>query len=217
MSVWVTEKVLRLALRCCSRRFLWQQRRFLETSSIKYKSFSWGTMQSQTGLARSSVTSERFYSQGIIDELEDKEHLCSPPAEISLPAEMHSAEAASEQRHRKSPFSDQLQLCGSPSDVLDLTCKYAPTVGQISNSLNRMWSTTKKMSDKQQRYELQLMFEHPAFDRLLQKAMTSVGHMHNETLTYSLLSMVKLGVPQQSRVIQTFLRACQVNSHRFSI
>lgn len=66
------------------------------------------------------------------------------------------------------------------------------------------------MSDEQQRYELQLMFEHPAFEKLLQRAMKDVGHMRNEDLAYSLLGMVKLGVPESSRVVQTFLRNCQV-------
>nr|XP_020447641.1 FAST kinase domain-containing protein 2, mitochondrial isoform X2 [Monopterus albus] len=72
-----------------------------------------------------------------------------------------------------------------------------------------MWSTTKVMSEEQRRYELQLMFDHPAFNELLQTAMKVVGLMRVEDLAYSLLSMVKLGVPQRSRVIHTFLRTCQ--------
>ncbi|KAK1876823.1 FAST kinase domain containing protein 2 mitochondrial [Dissostichus eleginoides] len=66
-----------------------------------------------------------------------------------------------------------------------------------------------------ERYELQLMFEHPGFDMLLQQAMTSVGKMGNRDVAYSLLSMVNLGVPQGSRVIQTFLRNCQENLNDF--
>ncbi|XP_044043972.1 FAST kinase domain-containing protein 2, mitochondrial [Siniperca chuatsi] len=225
MSVWMTEEVMRWGLRFCSRRSLWQQRSFPVTTSIKDTSFPsqqlahiWGTRQSQTCLARSLVSSVRFYSQDRIhnEDLEEKEHLSSPLAlESALPAESQSDETASRQRQRRSPFLDHLRRCGSPSDVLDLTCQYSPTVRQVSNSLTHMWSTTKKMSDEQRRYELQLMFEHPAFDRLLQRAMKSVGHMRTEDMAYSLIGMVKLGVPQRSRVVQTFLRTCQEKLNDF--
>lgn len=108
-----------------------------------------------------------------------------------------------------------LESCGSPSDVLDLTGKYSPTARQVSHCLTHMWATTKKMTDEQRHYELQLMFEHPAFDQLLQRAMKTVVHISNEDVTYSLLSMVNLGVPQRSRVVQTFLRTCQEKLNDF--
>lgn len=211
---------MRRGLRFCSRRSLWQQHSFPGTTSNKNASFPsqqwahiWGTKQSLSG---SLVRSVRFYSQDRIhsEDLEEKEHLLSPLAESSLPTEVQTDETASRQETRRAPFYDHLQRCGSPSDVLDLTCQYAPTVRQVSNCLTHMWSTTKKMSDEQQRYELQLMFEHPAFDKLLQNAMKRVGHMRSEDIAYSLLGMVKLGVPQRSRVVQTFLRNCQVGSER---
>uniref|UniRef100_H3DAK9 FAST kinase domains 2 n=1 Tax=Tetraodon nigroviridis TaxID=99883 RepID=H3DAK9_TETNG len=107
------------------------------------------------------------------------------------------------------------QRCGSPSDVLDLTCKYAPTPRQVSNCLTHMWSTTKKMSEEQRLYELQLMFEHPALDRLLQSSIKTVAHMNTEDIAYALLSMVNLGIPQRSRVVQTFLRHCQEKLNDF--
>uniref|UniRef100_A0A3Q3QLP3 RAP domain-containing protein n=1 Tax=Monopterus albus TaxID=43700 RepID=A0A3Q3QLP3_MONAL len=156
--------------------------------------------------------SVKYYSQGGInsDELkEEEEHLFSLLSESTVPAESQSAEAVSEQGQTRYPFWDCLQHCRSPSDVLDLTVQYAPTVRQVSNSLTHMWSTTKVMSEEQRRYELQLMFDHPAFNELLQTAMKVVGLMRVEDLAYSLLSMVKLGVPQRSRVIHTFLRTCQ--------
>lgn len=213
MSAWVTEEVLRWGMRFCSRRSLWQQRSCLVTASIKDTSIPsqqlaahiWGIRKSHTCL--DSVSSVRFYSQGRIhSDLEEKEH---PSSEIQ------TDETASRQIQKRSPISDHLQQCGSPSDVLDLSCQYSPTVRQVSNCLTHMWSITKKMSDEQRRYELQLMFEHPAFDKLLQKAMKGVGNMRNEDLAYSLLGMVKLGVPQRSRVVQTFLRACQENLNNF--
>lgn len=213
---------MRRGLRFCSRSSLWQQHSFSGTTSIKSESFPsqqwahiWGTKQSLSG---SLVRSVRFYSQDRIhsEDLEEKEHLLSPLAESSLPTEVQTDETASRKEPRQAPFYDHLRRCGSPSDVLDLTCQYAPTVRQVSNCLTHMWSTTKKMSDEQHRYELQLMFEHPAFDKLLQNAMKRVGHMRSEDIAYSLLGMVKLGVPQRSRVVQTFLRNCQVGSERLS-
>ncbi|XP_053170545.1 FAST kinase domain-containing protein 2, mitochondrial [Scomber japonicus] len=209
-SAWVTEEVIRWSLRLCSRRSLWKQRSFLVTSSIKGTSVpsqqsahSWCSEQSQTRLSSSCINPVRFYSQGTIHD-EDLEEKFSKPAE-----------AFSEPSQTKSPFLDHLYGCGSPCDVLDLTCKISPTVRHVSNCLTQMWTITKKMSDEQQRYELQLMFEHPAFEKLLQRAMKDVGHMRNEDLAYSLLGMVKLGVPESSRVVQTFLRNCQEKLNDF--
>ncbi|TKS66337.1 FAST kinase domain-containing protein 2, mitochondrial [Collichthys lucidus] len=189
----MTEEVMRLALRICSRRFPWQPL----TTSIKDLPFRIHPLahieDSRPSLARTSV---RFYSQ---DGVHSEERLTP----------VINSDGATSNKPRF-PFNDHLQQCGSPSDVLDLTWRYAPTVRQISNCLTHMWSATKKMTDEQRRCELELMFEHPALDRLLQNAMKSAGHMRNEDLAYSLISMVKLGVPQRSRVVQTFLRACQV-------
>ncbi|XP_071320185.1 FAST kinase domain-containing protein 2, mitochondrial isoform X2 [Trachinotus anak] len=216
MSIRVTEGVMRWALRLCSRRSPWTQRSLLMTASIRNTSFPsqlahvWGKRQIQPWRARSLVSSVRSYSKGSIrsEDLEEKEIPSSPLAD--LPAETTSGKI---QTH--SPFRDKLMRCVSPSDVLDLTCQYAPTVRQISNCLTHMWSIAKRMSEEQWRYEMQLMFEHPAFDRLLQLAMKSVAHMHNEDVAYSLLSMVSLGVPQRSRVVQVFLRTCQEKLNDF--
>ncbi|XP_041835077.1 FAST kinase domain-containing protein 2, mitochondrial [Melanotaenia boesemani] len=224
MSVRVTQEVMKWSLRFCSHRSPWQRRGFLVTT-VKNPSFPslqqfahiLGPRQSQKWISRSLVSAVRFLSHDRIhsDELEDRKHTSSELSELSHPAQMHFDEAVSEQKQQRSPFMNHLQLCGSPSDVLDLTCKYSPTVRQISNCLTQMWSSLKKMSDDQRRYELQLMFEHPAFDKLLQKALSSVNHMRNDDLTYSLLSMVRLGVPQRSRVVQTFLRTCQEKLNDF--
>lgn len=206
MFVWVIEEVMRRSLPFCSCRSLWQQHSFRATMSIKEASFPgqlmahiWATRQSQTSLSRSHVSSVRFYSQDRIhsEDLEAKEHL------------------SSRQSQRTSPFYDRLQHCGSPTDVLDLTCKYAPTVRQVCHCLTHMWSTTKKMSEEKRRCELQLMFEHPAFHRLLQKAMNNLGQLRSSDLAYSLIGMVNLGVPQRSRVVQTYLRACQEKLNDF--
>uniref|UniRef100_A0A3Q1F5R2 FAST kinase domains 2 n=1 Tax=Acanthochromis polyacanthus TaxID=80966 RepID=A0A3Q1F5R2_9TELE len=214
MSAWVTEEVMRWALRFCSRRCPWQQHRFLLTTSVKDTSCTSKqpaqvcvSQKSQTSLSKSLLSSVRFYSQ-------DRSHR-DGVEELSLLPEVNLEDSASDQRLMRSPFYDKLQRCGSPSDVLDLTCQYSPTVQQVSNCLTHMWSTTKKMSEEQRRYELQLMFEHPAFEELLQKALKVVGHMRNDNVTYSLLSMVNLGVSQHSRVVQTYLRVCQENLNDF--
>lgn len=219
MSVWLAEELMRRGQRMCSRRSLWQQLHCVQgTSFINAHSPSrqfahiWCTGQRQSCLSGSFVRSVRFYSQDDIRSVdtEDKEHVLSSP-----PAELQPDETASKKRTRKSPFFDHLRRCGSPSDVLDLTSQYAPTVRQVSSCLTHMWTITKKMSEDQQRYEQQLMFDHPAFERLLQDAVRSAPRMRNEDIAYSLLAMVNLGVPQRSRVVQTYLRTCQVGSDRW--
>ncbi|XP_070712056.1 FAST kinase domain-containing protein 2, mitochondrial [Pempheris klunzingeri] len=220
MSVWLTEEVVKLGVRFCSRRFLWQQRSFLLTASIKGPSFSCqrlshvsATRKSHTCLNRSPASSVRFYSQG--EDLEEKEHLSSSLAESSPPAKIQSDRKPTWQRQIRNYFWNQLQNCRSPSDVLDLTSHCVPSVREVSNCLTHMWTTTKKMSEEQRRYELQLMFEHPEFDGLLEKAMKNVAYMRNEDLVYSFIGMVKLGVSQHSRVVQTFLRVCQEKLNDF--
>lgn len=215
MSVRVSEEVVR-----------WGLRFFLSAKAIKFPSFPnqqlahiRGSVGSQSCLLDiSPVGSVRFYSRGRVhsEAVEEKKRLSSPVGDSALSTETLFDEVGSGQTQKRSPFSDRLQPCGSPSDVLDLTLQYSPSVREVSNCLTHMWSITKKLSDEQRRLELQLMFEHPAFDQFLQKAMKTVEHMHTDDLAYSLLAMVKLGVPQGSRVVQTFLRSCQVGSERLS-
>uniref|UniRef100_A0AAY4ASR6 RAP domain-containing protein n=1 Tax=Denticeps clupeoides TaxID=299321 RepID=A0AAY4ASR6_9TELE len=117
---------------------------------------------------------------------------------------------------RRLTFYSQLQESMSPSDVLDLLKHYSPTHRHVSNSLTRIWELTKKLSDDQRRYELRLMFEHPGFEELCQVAMVNAHRMRCEDLAYSLLAMVKLGMPQRSRVVQTLLRVTQENLNQFN-
>lgn len=206
-----TEGVWSRALRLCTRRSALKPSCFTIINPSKDASFQSQRLAYNINTRLSFVgrcaSSSRFFSQDRrYGDLEDQ-------AEGNLsPSVSETCETASVQRRRVSPFFSQLQRCGSPSDVLDLTCKYAPTPRQVSNCLTHMWSTTKKMSEEQRLYELQLMFEHPALDRLLQSSMKTVAHMNTEDIAYALLSMVNLGIPQRSRVVQTFLRHCQVGS-----
>ncbi|XP_061916627.1 FAST kinase domain-containing protein 2, mitochondrial [Entelurus aequoreus] len=161
----------------------------------------------QTRMVASLIKAERFHSQGSSLGLERKEHVSDPLVRAS------ELQSPSSQTPDSSLFFEDLKQCGSPSDVLDLTGHNAPR--QISNSLMRMWTSIKKMSDSQRRCELQLMFEHPAFETLLQNAMTNVGSERSENLAYALLALVNLGVPQRSRVVQMFLRTCQEKLNDF--
>ncbi|XP_010769490.1 FAST kinase domain-containing protein 2-like [Notothenia coriiceps] len=223
MSAWVTKEVMRWGC-LCSRRSLWQRSNLMGKKSPKYTTFPsqqlahiWGTKHHQTCLESNRVSSVRFYSKETIhsEVLEEKEPLSSPLVKSSLPDENQSDETAPNETQLTSSLMDRLKSCMSPSDVLELTSENAPTVKQISSCLCHIWFITKKMSIDNHRYELQLMFDHPGFDVLLQQAMKNVGRMGNGNVAYSLLSMVNLGVPQGSRVIQTFLRHCQENLNGF--
>ncbi|XP_061654951.1 FAST kinase domain-containing protein 2, mitochondrial [Phyllopteryx taeniolatus] len=211
MSLWVTQAVMRRSLRSC-------------VYSVKHCSpivtvSDMNTCSSNQQLVHIDGTRQihpwrvtnfnglvRFHSQDSSLGPE-KTELVSTPVAGSLV--MEEVQSPSGQRQRRSPFFEHLQHCGSPSDVLNLRQQYKPSPRQISNCLTHMWASIKKMSDEQRRCELQLMLEHPAFDQLLQDAMTAVGSMRNEDLAYCLLAMVNLGVPQRSRVVQLYLRACQ--------
>ncbi|XP_061841089.1 FAST kinase domain-containing protein 2, mitochondrial isoform X2 [Nerophis lumbriciformis] len=161
----------------------------------------------QTRMVASLKSAERFHSQGSSLGLERKEHLSDPLVRAS------ELQSPSSQTMKISLFFEELKQCGSPSDVLDLAGHNTP--GRISNSLMSMWNSVKKLSKEQQRCELQLMFEHPGFETLLQNAMTNVGSEPSENLAYSLLALVKLGVPQHSRVVQMYLRTCQEKLNDF--
>uniref|UniRef100_A0A1A8MK23 FAST kinase domains 2 n=3 Tax=Nothobranchius pienaari TaxID=704102 RepID=A0A1A8MK23_9TELE len=203
MSARVPKNIIRWSLRFCSQRFPRKQRNFLNTECFSTHPVRlWCSKQNQKCLSRSLACSERFYSQNRnhneeMDEINNVEQ--------SFPTDVTTLT----QRPRLSPFWNHLERCRSPSDVLDLTRMYSPTHHQVSNCLTHMWFSTKKMSEEQRFYELQLMFEHPEFDKFLQRAIKSVQFMRNNDITYALLSLVKLGVPQRSYVVQTFLRACQ--------
>ncbi|EPY83172.1 hypothetical protein CB1_000593024 [Camelus ferus] len=66
------------------------------------------------------------------------------------------------------------------------------------------------MSDDQKRFEKQLMFNHPAFSQLCEHSMREAKIIHYNSLLFSLHAMVKLGIPQNTLLIQTLLRVVQV-------
>ncbi|XP_029789834.1 FAST kinase domain-containing protein 2, mitochondrial isoform X2 [Suricata suricatta] len=99
------------------------------------------------------------------------------------------------------------QECSSLSDVLD-TFSEAPTFPS-SNYVSAMWTVAKRLSEDQKRAEKQLMFNHPAFSQLCEQMMREAKIMHCDHLLFSLLAVVKLGIPQNTRLVQTLLRVVQ--------
>lgn len=137
--------------------------------------------------------------------------LCERGARVSDCNEsLQVPDSAASRPDPRATFFQELRESRSPSDVLDLVdrCDVAPWC--ISNSLSRMWHTTKKMSDEQRRWELRLMAEHPTFEKLCHGARVNAPRMHSHNLAFTLLALVKLGVSQSSYVVQTVLRAIQV-------
>ncbi|KAM9829413.1 FAST kinase domain-containing protein 2, mitochondrial [Syngnathus typhle] len=214
MSLWLTQVVVRCSLRSCiySVKYCSSTVAGKNSCSSEQLSHIYGTKQIHSWRAASSKSPVRFYSLDASLEPENTK-VVSPSVDGSLV--LDEIQHPNGERQERSIFFQLLQHCGSPSDVLDLSQKYAATPRQISNCFTYMWSSIKKMSDEQRRCEIQLMFEHSGFDQLLESAMTNVRSMQNEDLAYSLLAMVSLGVPQRSRVVQLYLRACQERLNGF--
>lgn len=99
------------------------------------------------------------------------------------------------------------QECNSLSDVLDTFSK-APTFPS-SNYFSAMWTIAKRMSVDQRRFEKQLMFNHPAFTQLCEQMMREAKVVHCDHLLFSLHAVVKLGIPQNTLLVQTLLRVVQ--------
>ncbi|XP_008054335.1 FAST kinase domain-containing protein 2, mitochondrial [Carlito syrichta] len=99
------------------------------------------------------------------------------------------------------------QECSSLSDVLDMFSK-APTFPS-SNYFTAMWTIAKRMSEDQMRFEKHLMFSHPAFHQLCEHMMREAKIMRYNHLLFSLHAIVKLGIPQNTLLVQTLLRVIQ--------
>ncbi|NXH43241.1 FAKD2 protein, partial [Dicaeum eximium] len=78
-----------------------------------------------------------------------------------------------------------------------------------ANSLSTAWRLFKNLSEEQQRYEKQLIFEHPAFGKLCQQLLREARRMMRGDLVFSLHALVNLGVPQNTLLVQTLVRVCQ--------
>ncbi|KFQ14282.1 FAST kinase domain-containing protein 2, partial [Leptosomus discolor] len=78
-----------------------------------------------------------------------------------------------------------------------------------TNCLTTVWRLFKHLSEDQQRYEKQLIFEHPAFVKLCQQLLRNARRMTRGDLVFSLHAVVNLGVPQNTLLVQTLVRVCQ--------
>ncbi|KAM6070879.1 FAST kinase domain-containing protein 2, mitochondrial isoform 2-T2 [Chlamydotis macqueenii] len=106
-------------------------------------------------------------------------------------------------------FFNSLQKCTCPCDVLDLASESAFSIKHFTNCLTTVWRLFKKLSEDQQRYEKQLIFEHPAFVKLCQQLLQDSRRMTRGDLVFSLHALVSLGIPQNTLLVQTLVRVCQ--------
>lgn len=120
-----------------------------------------------------------------------------------------SSEDVLTKKMRPIPMSHKklAQECNSLSDVLD-TFSRAPTFPSSSYFL-AMWTIAKRISGDKRRFEIQLMFGHPAFNQLCDQMMREAKIMHYDHLLFSLNAIMKLGVPQNTLMVQTLLRTIQ--------
>ncbi len=190
--------MLRCALRSTP---LWKCDSFLRTqTSLCHKSISFA-VSSQLGRKSTpghTLKPVRYYCQSGEDVLNVQIKRAAASPETSDKAE-------------RTPFYTHLQNCSCPTDVLDMLKRFPASQQHISSIFSRMWESSKKMTDEQRRCELQLMFEHPGFEEVCERAVTDAYRMRSADLAYSLLAIVNLGVAQNTRVVQTLLRVTQVS------
>ncbi|XP_077774990.1 FAST kinase domain-containing protein 2, mitochondrial-like isoform X2 [Podarcis muralis] len=110
-------------------------------------------------------------------------------------------------------FFKDIQKCASPSDVLGLASKFPDAPKYARSCLATMRMLTKKLSEDQKHDERRLMFEHPQFSQLCQCVMQEAKYMWRDDLACGLLAVEKLGVPPNTRLVQTLLRVCQMKKN----
>lgn len=155
--------------------------------------------------------------------LSQKTDVCSTGAEAlvgekvsqnSLEVEKLDDSGSFKRKHvvdRNDPFFTSLQKCTCPCDALDLASEEAVSIKHYTNALTMAWRLVKNLSEEQQRYEKQLVFEHPVFVRLCQQLPRDARRMTRGDLVFSLHALVNLGVPQNTLLVQTLVRVCQVS------
>ncbi|KAK7166747.1 hypothetical protein R3I93_006497 [Phoxinus phoxinus] len=197
--------MLRCALRSTS---LWTSFRWTPMS-LCYKSRSFA-VSSQLGRKRiqgHTLKQVRYYSQSGHDVLNVTIKQTAASPETSEPLD----------KAERTPFYSHLQNCFCPTDVLDTLKEFPASQHLISNILTRIWESTKKLTDEQRSCELRLMYEHPGFEEVCERAVTEAWRMKSDDLAYSLMAVVNLGVSQNTRVVQTLLRVIQERVDQFDI
>ncbi|XP_041329249.1 FAST kinase domain-containing protein 2, mitochondrial isoform X2 [Pyrgilauda ruficollis] len=158
-------------------------------------------------------SSLRFASQKTDVYSTGAEALVSEKAsQSSLEVEKLDDSGSSKAKHvvdHSDPFFSSLGKCSCPCDALDLAAEAAVSIKHYTNCLTTAWRLFKRLSEEQQRYEKQLIFEHPAFVKLCQQLLREARRMTRGDLVFSLHALVSLGVPQNTLLVQTLLRVCQ--------
>lgn len=195
--------MLRCALRSTS---LWKCDSLIWTqTSLCYKSRSFAV---SSQLERKHTLKQvRYYSQTDHDVLNVQIKQTAASTETSEPLD----------KAERTAFYSHLQNCFCPTDVLDTFKQFPASQQLISSIFTRIWESTKRMTDEQRRCELRLMYEHPGFEEVCERATTDAWRMKSDDLAYSLLAIVNLGVSQDTRVVQTLLRVIQERLNQFDI
>ncbi|XP_034994025.1 FAST kinase domain-containing protein 2, mitochondrial [Zootoca vivipara] len=185
-------------------------------SSVRF--FSQGTLNINAD--GTNVDEQKTADALLDDHVQDPDLVTVAPTQLpsgfsGSPKEVRSTAEEKDEERMPQQFFNGLQKCTSPSDVLDLASKFPAARKYSSTCLATMWMLTKKLSEDQKHYERRLMFEHPQFSQLCQCVMQEAKHMWRDDLAYSLLAVVKLGVPQNTRLVQTLLRVCQERLNEF--
>ncbi|XP_051839651.1 FAST kinase domain-containing protein 2, mitochondrial [Antechinus flavipes] len=121
-----------------------------------------------------------------------------------------SAEHDLSQKEKQLDFVSHKHLihqCNSMSDVLDMFSKF-PKLSSC-NYFITMWKIAKNMSEDQRRFERQLLYEHPAFNQLCYQVMKDAKIVRLQQLLFTLYSLIKIGIPQNTYLIQVLLRVVQ--------
>lgn len=160
-------------------------------------------------------SSLRFLSQKTDVYSTDAEALVSEKAsQRSVEAEKRDDSGSLTPKHaadHDDPFFSSLQKCTCPCDALDLAAEAAVSIKHYTNALTMAWRLCKTLSEEQQRYEKQLILEHPVFAKLCQQLLRGARRMTRGDLVFGLHALVHLGVPQNTLLVQTLVRVCQVS------
>ncbi|XP_063174028.1 FAST kinase domain-containing protein 2, mitochondrial [Candoia aspera] len=160
------------------------------------------------------VGSSGANEQTIANDLEHEES--SKLTQVNSSEEVRNTTEEKDGFNMSQQFFSDLQKCVSPCDVLDLAARSPVSSKYVSNCFSAMWMLKKKTLKSQNYDETKLVLEHPQFQQLCQCVMDEAKYMDSNDLAYSLLAVVKLGVPQNTRLVQTLLRTCQERLNEFN-
>ncbi|XP_070812894.1 FAST kinase domain-containing protein 2, mitochondrial [Pituophis catenifer annectens] len=160
------------------------------------------------------VGSSDANEQKITNDLDHEQNF--KPVQLNSSEEVRNTSKESDEFDISQKFFSDLQKCVSPCDVLDCAAKSQVSLKYVSNCFSTMWMLKKKTLKSQKYDETKMMLEHPQFRQLCQHVMDEAKYMDSNDLAHTLLSVVKLGVPQNTLLVQTLLRTCQERVNEFN-